>query len=267
MSDMASTFRDGAAYERRVGRWSRPVGEVFVAWLNVPPKCRWLDVGCGGGAFSDVLIARCAPASIVGVDPSEAQLAYARTRAGAKFAQFQRGDAQDLPFSAGSFDAAAMALVIQFLSDPLKAAVEMARVVRPGGTVGTYTWDIWERGAPFHPVREALEDIGISTPLPGREICRCDALRDVWERAGLDAVETRVIRVPAAFPDFDDYWEANTSADGPRGQILNDLSPAQRDRLRARLREILPVQPDGRIVYEAVANAVKGRVVDAGLTG
>jgi SAM-dependent methyltransferase len=260
MTDMAATFRDGTAYERRVGRWSRVVGEVFVEWLEVPAKARWLDVGCGGGAFTEVVIAHCAPASIIGIDPSDAQLAYARARPGAKLAQFQRGDAQSLPFPDHVFDAAAMALVIQFIADPLKAAAEMARVVRPGGMVATYTWDIWERGAPFHPVREALEDIGVPTPMPGREICRCDALRDLWHKAGLRSVETRVIRVPAVFADFDDYWESNTAADGPRGQILSDLSPAQRDRLRARLHEILPIQPDGRILHESVANAVKGRV-------
>jgi len=49
MSDTA-LFTDGAAYERRMGRWSRLVGEVFLDWLAAPPGLRWVDVGCGNGA-------------------------------------------------------------------------------------------------------------------------------------------------------------------------------------------------------------------------
>ena len=49
---------------------------------------------------------------MTGIDPAEGQLAFARTRPGAKLAQFQTGSAQDLPFANGAFDAALMALVI-----------------------------------------------------------------------------------------------------------------------------------------------------------
>ncbi len=75
------------------------------------------------------------------VDPSDGQLAYARQRPGAKAAEFRAGDARNLLFGDDSFDAAVMALVIAFLSDPLKAVSEMTRVVRPGGWVATYMWD------------------------------------------------------------------------------------------------------------------------------
>ena len=80
-----------------------------------------------------MLIARAAPAAVTGIDPSDGQIDYARTRPGTKLAQFRVGDAQALPFADDSFDAASMALVITFLSDPVKAAGEMARVVKPGG--------------------------------------------------------------------------------------------------------------------------------------
>ena len=62
-----------------MGRWSCLVGEVFLDWLNVPKNLRWLDVGCGNGAFTEELIARCAPSAVIAVDPSDDQLAYART--------------------------------------------------------------------------------------------------------------------------------------------------------------------------------------------
>jgi len=44
----------------------------FLDWLDAPKNLKWIDVGCGNGAFTEVLIARCAPAAVTGVDPSEA---------------------------------------------------------------------------------------------------------------------------------------------------------------------------------------------------
>ena len=70
-------FEDGAAYETYMGVWSRDVGEAFLRWLAPAPGWRWADVGCGNGAFTEMLVERCAPVSVQGIDPSEAQLAYA----------------------------------------------------------------------------------------------------------------------------------------------------------------------------------------------
>ena len=99
-------FDDGAAYERYMGRWSQLVGETFLDWLAPPSGLRWLDVGCGNGAFTEMLVERCAPGSVQGIDPSEAQLAFARTRPASRVAQFRQGDAMALPFLDDTFDAA-----------------------------------------------------------------------------------------------------------------------------------------------------------------
>src|ERR1700688_445584 len=115
MAEHQIRFEDGAAYERMMGVWSRLAGDIFLDWLAPSPGLRWIDVGCGNGAFTELLCSRCAPAKIHGIDPSEAQLAFARTRPGARAAQFHKGDAMALPFTDRSFDAAAMALVIFFV--------------------------------------------------------------------------------------------------------------------------------------------------------
>jgi trans-aconitate methyltransferase len=60
-------------------------------------RLRWLDVGCGNGAFTEMLLERCAPAAVQGIDPSEAQLAYARTRLALPVAEFRHGDAMAQP--------------------------------------------------------------------------------------------------------------------------------------------------------------------------
>jgi SAM-dependent methyltransferase len=173
-------------------------------------------------------------------------------------AEFHVGDAQALPYADRSFDAAAMALVIAFVPDPAKAATEMARVVRPGGLVAAY---MWEPGrVPVQPLRDAMDAMGAPmTSSPGAVNGRLEAMQDFWKKAGLQSIETRVIRIPVVYSSFDDFWDSNIVPVGPQGQALAKMSPAALDQLRKRLPEHLPIAADGRIAYEASANAVKGR--------
>lgn len=261
MSQDSKLFNDGAAYERMMGRWSRMVGEKFVDWLGLPSGLRYLDVGCGNGAFTEVLIARAAPAAVTAIDPSEEQLAYARQRPVAALADFRIGDAQSLPFADDFFDAALMALVVVFVPDAPKAVQEMVRVVRPGGCVATYMWDIPGGGVPLHPIYEAVQSLGLQTPLPrNSEISRSEALDELWRKAGLQSVDTGVIRIPTVYSSFDDFWDSNIVPIGPQGKAIAGLSEDQRQQVRDWLRQRLPAGADGRIIYEGVANAVRGRV-------
>ena len=261
MSDDLNFFTDGAAYERLMGRWTVRVGEVFLDWLAPPKGWRWLDVGCGNGAFTELIVARCAPAMVEALDPSESQLAYARTRPGARLARFQQGDAQALPFGDRTFDAAIMALVIIFVPDPVKALSEMARVVRPSGSVAAYMWDMVGGGTPMEPVRAGLAAMNIDVPLPpGSDSARLDRMRDLWQGAGLVGVETRSIEIEVAYRDFDDFWQSNTALPNPVTKRIQSMSPAEVERLKGLLRERIPGGTRGRIAYSARANAVKGRV-------
>jgi len=261
MSEAPNLFADGKAYERMMGRWSRLAGDKFIDWLDAPKGLRWIDVGCGNGAFTEMLIAKTAPAAVTGIDPSDGQIAYARTRPGTKTAEFRVADAQSLPFADKSFDAASMALVIAFIPDPVKAAKEMARVVKPGGTVATYMWDFDGGGSPISPIAAAMKSLGMPAPArPSENASRRDDMRDIWEKAGLQSVDTEVIRIRVAYSDFDDFWESNSVPVGPSGKAISEMSGAAREQLKARLREQLPIAPDGRIAYEAFANAAKGRV-------
>jgi SAM-dependent methyltransferase len=198
---------------------------------------------------------------VTAIDPSDDQLAYARARPGARMTDFRVGDAQNLPFADSTFDVAAMALVISFLPDPGRAAAEMARVVRPGGWVAAYMWDGPGGGTPVHPIYLALESMGMtSVRSPNPAASGRDAMQGLWENAGLESIETRVIRIPTVYSDFDDFWDSNIVPIGPQGKIIEGMSASAREELRTRLRDHLPAPSDGRIVYESFANAVKGRV-------
>jgi ubiquinone/menaquinone biosynthesis C-methylase UbiE len=261
MDDNQIRFDDGAAYERMMGVWSRLVGEEFLTWLAPPSGLRWIDVGCGNGAFTELLVDRAEPLAIVGVDPSEAQLAFARTRHRAGTAEFRRGDATALPFGDESFDAAVMALVLFFVPEPAKGLAEMIRVVRPGGTICAYVWDLYEPdGFPMAPLQEELRTLGIERMLPpSAEVSRMDALRSLWLDAGLTDVATREILVSRTFGDFEDFWGSVEIAID-MATASREMSEADRANLRVRMQARMPADVDGRITYSSRANAVTGRV-------
>jgi ubiquinone/menaquinone biosynthesis C-methylase UbiE len=260
MSPTDNFFTDGAAYERLMGRWSRRAGDVFLDWIDVPKNLCWLDVGCGTGVFTEELIARCAPASVIGIDPSAAQIAFTENRPGLKTAEFRVADAQALPFADRSFDIAVMALVVHFVPDPTKAIAEMARVVRPGGLVASYVWDYPLSGSPTAPIASAMKSLGFNfPPPPSAKATSMLALQELWQAAGLTEIETRVIDIAVEFADFDEFWASMSGPVGPQGKAIAEMTDETRERLRARLQETVSVQPDGRVAYRACANAIRGR--------
>jgi SAM-dependent methyltransferase len=259
MAEQQIRFEDGAAYERMMGVWTRLAGNVFLDWLAPRQGLRWIDIGCGNGAFTELVVDRCAPAEVHGVDPSEAQLAFARTRPAARLAQFQTGDAMALPFPEHRFDVAVMALVIFFVPDPAKGIAEMVRVCRPGGTVAAYAWDMLGGGFPGDPIQTEMRAVGFNPLLPpSAEASRIEALRELWAGAGLDAIETREITVKRSFSDFDEFWSIALSG-ASIGPTIAAMAPQDAERLKDRVRKRLPADAAGHITYASRANAVKGR--------
>lgn len=260
MTSNDQLFTDGAAYERLMGRWSRRVGDIFVDWVDVPNNLHWIDIGCGTGVFTEQLIAHCSPAGVSAIDPSANQLAFARDRAGLEMVEFRVGDAEDLPFPDNSFDVAVMALVIHFVPHPSKAITEMARVLRPGGWAVSYVWDYTIGGSPTAPLGAAIKAMGLeSPPPPSPKATSLRALEDLWRSANLSHIEMRAIRIPVEFADFNEFWSSITTPVGPAGKAIAEMSPSSLEELRKALRERTRVMPDGSVVYEACANAIKGR--------
>jgi ubiquinone/menaquinone biosynthesis C-methylase UbiE len=258
MTEPPIHFDDGVAYERMMGTWSQLVGEVFLNWLNPSPGLRWIDVGCGNGAFTQLLADRCAPAEVQGIDPAAGQLAFARARSAARVAQFSKGDAMALPFPDLRFDAAVMALVIFYVPDPAKAVNEMVRVTKPGGRVATYVWDMLGGGSPTAPIQTEMRAMGVA-PLspPSLEASRMEALSALWSEAGLAEIQAREIVVSRDFANFDEFW--STALLQPNiGPPVAAMSPSDQQQLQSRVKQRLRADPDGRIRYTATANAIAG---------
>src|SRR5438045_1923064 len=90
-------WASGAAYEPYVGRWSRLVAQAFLSWLAVPAHSHWLDVGCGTGALTQMILERATPAQVKGIDRSEGFVAFAQAHTHDDKVQFEVGNALALP--------------------------------------------------------------------------------------------------------------------------------------------------------------------------
>ncbi len=121
-----------------------------------PAGSRVLEAGCGTGAQTLTLAANSPGALITSVDISELSLAEAKRRieeAGISNVDFHQGDLFNLPFSLGFFDHLFICFVLEHISRPCEALIELKKLLRPGGTITVIEGD--HGSAFFHPDSEA----------------------------------------------------------------------------------------------------------------
>jgi SAM-dependent methyltransferase len=108
---------------------------IALEMLDISPGDRVLDVGCGPGNFSRDFARAAGEGLVVGIDASETMLAAAVKRGAAANLAYVRGDAADLPFGDGAFDAVCCFAALYLIEEPLQALDEIVRVLAPGGRV------------------------------------------------------------------------------------------------------------------------------------
>jgi ubiquinone/menaquinone biosynthesis C-methylase UbiE len=260
MSDKKIVFEDGNAYERMMGVWSQIVGKEFIEWLNPTSGQSWIDIGCGTGAFTAQIAELCSPSKLLGIDPSEAQIEFARKRSITQRATFQAGDATDLPCEPSSFDVATMALVLFFLPDPVLGMAEMKRVVKSEGTLAAYVWDIPGKGLPIDPIHAEFRKRGIEYPLPpSSDVSNIDQLEKLWTEEGIQSIECKQIKVSRSFKNFDEFWDINASVQAVT-TVFDELNPQIIADIRSNVEKELDYDSDGFAIIRGHANAIKGIV-------
>ncbi len=150
------------AYGRFMGRFSDPLATVFADRAGVRAGERALDVGCGPGALTAVLVDRLGATAVTAVDPSASFVAAAQARFPG--ATVSSGVAEDLPFPDGTFDVTLAQLVVHFMSDPVAGLAEMRRVTRPGGRLGACVWDHAGNAGPLSLFWRAVVDLDPAAP-------------------------------------------------------------------------------------------------------
>ena len=252
----------GDAYERYMGRWSRPLALAFLRWLRQPSGAHWLELGCGTGALTAAIVTAGDPRSVVACDPSDAFVEHARNSVTDARASFVVGGAHSLPSRAGGFDVAVSGLVLNFIPAPEEMLAALRHRLGPGGVVAAYVWDyaagmeflrtFWDEAVAMD-ARAASLDEGRRFPL-----CSAPALHAVFEGLGLTQVDSGAIEIDTRFADFDDYWEPFLHGTGPAPAFVASLEPPARDDLRERLRRRLQPVGGGEIRLRARAWSVRG---------
>ena len=215
--DAATLFAPlGPTYERwgavlsfgQDPRWRR----FLVSRIEAGPTDTVLDVATGTAAVARELV-RQKDCFVVGIDQSAEMLEEGRRRvalaAATKKIRLQQGDARSLPFEDGQFDALTFSYLLRYVEDPAATLRELARVVKPGGTIAGL-----EFGVPPRPVARELWRlyVGVGLPVAGRLISPgwrdvgdflglsieqlwarlpIDRLLDLWRAAGIEEVRCR----------------------------------------------------------------------------
>jgi len=255
---------DGEAYEVFLGRRSRRLAERLLDFAGFADDGPLLDVGCGTGSLAGAMAARWPGRHIVGVDSSQAFLAFARSRALGPALVFDLGDATALPYDDGTFAGAATQLVLNFIPNAEAAAAEMRRVMRRGGIVAAAVLDFhggavfhrlfWDTAAATDPqaVERRARLFSAKPALPG-------GLRNLFVAAGLERIEEGLITIRMDYGNFDDYWGPLLGGQGPIGSYVAGLSGDLRGRLEAAVRAAYCAgAPDGLRTMSATAWAVRG---------
>jgi SAM-dependent methyltransferase len=233
---------DASAYDRFMGRFSRPLAAKFVALAGVAAGQRALDVGCGPGALTEELVARLGSAAVSAIDPSETFVAAVRSRQ--PDVDVRCGVVEALPFPDHQFDLALAQLVVHFMRDPEAGLSEMARVTRPDGVVAACVWDHAGGGGPLSLFWRAVADLDPTAPdESGLAGAREGHLVAMFERIGLRLVEPATLTVRVSFATFRDWWEPYTLGVGPAGSYVAALDSARREELAAHCAELLPPAP------------------------
>ena len=243
------------AYDAFMGRWSRLLSSQFADFADVRAGQRVIDVGCGTGALTSVLVARLGPAHVSAVDPSESFAIAMRPRFPS--VDVQRAPAEKLPYPDGAFDAALAQLVVHFMTEPVAGLREMARVTRRGGVVAASVWDHAGQRGPlwdfWTAARTIDPDVDDESELAGT---REGQLAELFADAGLHEIESTALTVELTHPTFEEWWEPFEHGVGPAGAFVARLEPAQRATLREECRDRLS---NGPIVVSGVAWATRGR--------
>ena len=255
----------GQSYEHYMGRWSRKIAARYLDWLAAPAGADWLEIGCGTGALTGEVLARCAPASVLATDPSADFVAHAEREIRDPRARFATAAAQDLPAADASMGVVASALVLNFVPDKPAALAEMQRVLQPGGLLSFYVWDypgggvgfidaFWKAAGEIDPRADALNE-RVRFPF-----CTGEALAGLCRQAGFEAPLAEPIEIETLFPDFESFWHPFTLGAGPAPGYCASLAAEQRAMLRVRLEQELGT--DGPISLAARAWAVKAQRPD-----
>ena len=253
-----SFLASGTAYDAYMGRYSRPLAVVFADATGVAAGESALDVGCGPGALTGVLIDRLGVDRVCAFDPSAPFVAECAARHPG--VDVRLGRAEAIPFEDGRFDWAMAQLVLHFVSDPTQAASELIRVLRPGGRAAACVWDYSEGMQMLRAFWDAALAVDPDAPDEARAMRfgRQGEIAELLEVAGFAGVAETALEVTATYEHFDELWDGFLAGIGPAGAFCVSLTEGRRTAVHDELFRQLG-SPTGAFTLKAVARYASGR--------
>lgn len=255
----ARQFRvDDSAYDRFMGRYSRPLARLFADFAEVRPGLDVLDVGCGPGALTEELVARVGAHAVWAVDPSESFVAACADRHPGVEVRLGRGEA--VPFEDASVDRVLAQLVLHFVSEPQMVAREFARLLRPDGVAAACVWDFARGMTMLRTFWDAARAVRPDAPdeAKTRRFGHRGEIAALFDTAGFVEIHEAELAVESRYDDFDELWDGFLAGVGPAGAFCVGLSGDDREAIRVELFTRLG-EPTGSFTLGAVARAARGR--------
>ena len=227
----AAVWSAGREDYDRISRGIADSIEHAVLRLNPQPGERILDLSTGTGWTSRVVARR--GAIVTGVDIATGLLDVARAKANAEALpiDYQVGDAENLPFESGAFDAVVSTCGIMFASRPEAAAGELGRICRKGGRIVLTTWlsdsNLFRM---FEVMKRYMPPAPSPAPRSPFEWGRTERIRELLG----GAFELRFEKGVSYYrePSAEAAWDTFSTGYGPTRSLAASLDPEQRDALR-----------------------------------
>jgi SAM-dependent methyltransferase len=251
-------FDSTEAYDQHVGRYGPTLSRAHIAAAGISAGDRVLDVGCGPGPLTEVVAGVVGADRVTAIDPSQSFVEVCRRRVPG--ADVRVGTAEQLPDFRADFDVVMSQLVLNFMTDAVAGVRAMREVAREGGAVTACVWDYADGMTMLRAFWDAALELDPDAPDEGRTMWYCSTaeLRELWERCGLEEVETAELVAEASYESFEDYWRPFPTGLAPSGAYCARLDPDRREALRTGCFRRLG-EPTGAFRLTARAWFVRGR--------
>ena len=253
-----SFLASGNAYDGFMGRYSRPLAIAFADAVGVANGHTALDVGCGPGALTGVLVDRLGASAVSAFDPSPPFVAECAARHPGVIVRAGRAEA--VPSDDARFDYVLAQLVLHFVDDPQQVAHEFLRVARPGGVAAACVWDFAEGMEMLRLFWDSALQIDPKAPDEAQTLRfgQRGEIAELLTSAGfLEVVET-TFDVESTYTGFDELWSGFLAGIGPAGSFCMSLTEPQRTALRDDL-FLRCGSPSGAFTLSARARCAHGR--------
>jgi SAM-dependent methyltransferase len=229
-----------------LGRALGPVGDRLVERLDPEPGQTVLELAAGIGHVGFKVAERLgASGRLISTDFAPAMVARARAfgeELGLDNVEYRVLDAERMDVDDSSVDGVLCRFGYMLMADPAAALAETRRVLREGGRLSFAVWAEPERNPWAAIPGKTMVDLGhLPAPEPGApgifSLADPSRIEALVTGAGFGEPEIEEVPVDWEYGDADDHWRLTLELSGPISEVVEDLSPDERERARGAVRE------------------------------